>query len=81
MQIVGVAQSSQSGNHAKFSLQISKKNFIVLNISRFWKFQMDYWARHIYPSLVLVKPRKTRHCLTEILLMGRKESKQTSMQA
>ena len=31
-------------------------------------------ARHIYPSLVLVQPRKTRSCLTERLLMGRKES-------
>ena len=35
------------------------------------------WARHIYPSLVLVQPRKTRPCLTERLLMGRKESNQT----
>ena len=32
----------------------------------------------IYPSLVLVQPRKTRPCLTEILLMGRKESIQTN---
>ena len=29
------------------------------------------------PSLVLVQPRKTRPCLTERLLMGRKESNQT----
>ena len=37
------------------------------------------WASHIYPSLVLVHPRKTRHCLTERLLMGHKESnKQTN---
>ena len=35
------------------------------------------WARHIYPSLVLVQPRKTRLCITERLLMGRKESNQT----
>ena len=35
------------------------------------------WARHIYPSLVLVQPRKTRPCLTERLLMGHKESNQT----
>ena len=35
------------------------------------------WARHIYPSFVLVQPRKTRPCLTERLLMGRKESNQT----
>ena len=34
-------------------------------------------ARHIYPSLVLVQPRKTRPCLTERLLMGCKESNQT----
>ena len=36
------------------------------------------WARHIYPSLILVQPRKTRPCLTERLLMGRKESNQTN---
>ena len=35
-------------------------------------------ARHIYPSLVLVQPRKTCPCLTERLLMGRKESNQTN---
>ena len=35
-------------------------------------------ARHIYPSLVLVQPRKTRPCLTERLLMGRKKSNQTN---
>ena len=34
-------------------------------------------AHQIYPSLVLVQPRKTCPCLTEILLMGRKESIQT----
>ena len=36
------------------------------------------WSRHIYPSLVLVQPRKTRPCLTERLLMERKESNQTN---
>ena len=35
------------------------------------------WARHIYPTLLLVQPRKTRPFLTERLLMGRKESNQT----
>ena len=35
-------------------------------------------ARHIYPSLVLVQPRKTLPCLTERLLMGCKESNQTN---
>ena len=35
---------------------------------------------HIYPSLVLVQPKKTRPCLTEILLLGRKESNQTNKQ-
>ena len=38
------------------------------------------WASHIYPSLVLVKPRKTRPYITERLLMGRKESNQTNKQ-
>ena len=33
--------------------------------------------RHIYPSLVLVQPRKTRHCLTESFLMVRREPNQT----
>ena len=37
--------------------------------------------QHIYPSLVLAQPRKTRPCLTERLLTGRKESKQTNKQA
>ena len=37
-------------------------------------------SKHIYPSLVLVQPRKTRSCLTERLLMGRKESNQTNKQ-
>ena len=32
----------------------------------------------IHPSLILVQPRKTRPCLTERLLMGRKESNQTN---
>ena len=31
------------------------------------------WARHIYPGLVLVQPRKTRPYITERLLMRRKE--------
>ena len=34
--------------------------------------------RHIYPSLVLVQPRKTRPYITERLLMGHKESNQTN---
>ena len=36
------------------------------------------WARHIYHSLVLVQSRKNRPCLSERLLMGRKESNQTN---
>ena len=39
---------------------------------------LDNEQAHIYPSLVLVQPRKSRPCLTERLLMGRKESKQTN---
>ena len=34
-------------------------------------------ARHIYPNLVLVQPRKTSPYITERLMMGRKESNQT----
>ena len=33
-----------------------------------------------YDILVLIQPRKTRPCLTERLLMGRKESNQTNKQ-
>ena len=38
------------------------------------------WARHIYPSLELVQPRKTHPYITERLLMGRKESNQANKQ-
>ena len=38
------------------------------------------WVRHIYPSLVLVQPRKTHPCLTERFLMWCKESNQTNKQ-
>ena len=34
-------------------------------------------SKNINPNLVLVQPRKTRPFITEILLMGRKESNQT----
>ena len=37
------------------------------------------WARNIYPSLVLVQPRKTGSYITERLLMGRKESNQINV--
>ena len=36
-------------------------------------------SKNINPSLVLVQPRKTRPFITERLLMGRKESKQTTI--
>ena len=36
------------------------------------------WPLSIYPSLVLVQRNKARPCLTERLLMGRKESIQTN---
>ena len=35
------------------------------------------WARHIYPCLVLVQPRKTRPDITERLLTGAKRIKST----
>ena len=44
----------------------------------FESLRCDPRARHIYPSLVLVQPRKTRPYITEILLMGRKESNRTN---
>ena len=37
-------------------------------------------ARHINPSLELVQPKKTCPYITKRLLMGRKESNQTSKQ-
>ena len=37
-------------------------------------------SKSIHPSLALVQPRKTRPFITERLLMGRKESKQTNKQ-
>ena len=37
-------------------------------------------TKHIYPSLVLVQPRKTRPYITERLLMRPKESNQTNKQ-
>ena len=36
-------------------------------------------SKNINPSLVLVQPRKTCPFITEILLMGRKESNQTNV--
>ena len=36
---------------------------------------------HLLFFLVLVQPRKTHPCLTEILLMGRKESNQTKQKS
>ena len=44
----------------------------LTGVTVLWSFK----ARHIYPSLVPVQPRKTRPCLNERLLMGRKESNQ-----
>ena len=41
-----------------------------------WGYSDD--ARALYPSLLLVQPRKTRPFITERLLMGRKESNQTN---
>ena len=51
----------------------SVKSLVILK----WILSGNPGARHIYPSLVLVKPRKTRPCLTERLLRGCKESNQT----
>ena len=42
-----------------------------------WRHCVVSLSKNINPSLVLVQPRKTHPFITEILLMGRKESKQT----
>ena len=42
-----------------------------------WRHCVVVWAKHIYPTSVLAQTRKTRPCLTERLLMGRKQSNQT----
>ena len=43
--------------------------------------QDTFILAYIYIYIVLVQPRKTRPCLTERLLMGRKESNQTNKQS
>ena len=43
-----------------------------------WRHCVVSLSKNIYPSLVLVQPRKTRPFITERLLMGRKESNQTN---
>ena len=45
-----------------------------------WRHCVVVLEQDIYPSLVLVQPRKTSCCFTERLLMGRKESNQTNKQ-
>ena len=45
----------------------------LTGVTRLWSL-----SRHIYPSLVLVQPRKTCPYITERLLMGCKESNQTA---
>ena len=52
MQIVGVVQSCRSGNKARLVLELilitnQIKKLIVLNISRYWKFQMIYFESRI----------------------------------
>ena len=43
-----------------------------------WRHCVVSLSKNINPSLVLVQPRKTRPFITEILLIGRKESNQTN---
>ena len=47
----------------------------LTGVTALWSLSKTY-----YPSLVLVQLRKNRPCLTERLLMGRKESNQTNKQ-
>ena len=44
-----------------------------------WRHCVVSFSKNINPSLVLVQPRKTCPFITEILLMGRKESNQTNI--
>ena len=45
-----------------------------------WRHCVVSLSKKINPSLVLVQLRKTRHFITERLLMGGKESNQTNKQ-
>ena len=45
-----------------------------------WRHCVVSLSKNNTSSLVLVQPRKTRPFITEILLMGRKESNQTNKQ-
>ena len=54
-----------------------KKRDSEESLLTFVKLRCGPWARQFYPSLLLVQSMKTRPCLTERLLMGRKESNQT----
>ena len=46
----------------------------LIGVTALWSLSKTH-----YPSLVLGQPRKTCPCLTERLLMGRKESNQTKI--
>ena len=61
-----------SGTHLFNSIEIVPNDQQTLSL------RCGPWSRHIYPSLVLVQPWKVRPCLTERLLIGRKESNQTN---
>ena len=61
-------------NHwSKFKLRAGGSS--LTGITVLW-----FLSKTIYPSLVLVQPRKTRPYISEILLMGHKESNQTYKQ-
>ena len=64
-----------------FVLNLMKKCWLASEKNAFCQCHLTLLcARHIYPSLVRVQPRKIRPCLIERLLVGRKESKQTNKQ-
>ena len=54
--------------------------FLIILTYYFWaslaSLPCDRWARHIYPSFVLVQPRKTHPCSTERFVMGRKHARE-----
>ena len=52
----------------------------VSAVAQWYSAWLETLSKNINPSLVLVQPRKTHPCLTERLLIGRKDSNQTNKQ-
>ena len=78
---LGVKSIQKFGDLQQLTMASENKsvtNFFYSNHTQSASLRCGPWARHIYPSLVLVQPRKIRPYITEKLLMWRKESNQTN---